>query len=331
MPDLDRQPVPAPRFVLVTGKGGVGKSTVAAILGLLSARSGARTLVCELDSHERIAPMLGHEPVGGRVTRVEENLSLVNIQPGEALEEYGLMKLRFRTLYRLIFDNPLVASLVRFVPGMNDLLMLGKAFNHEREADDAGRPRWDRVIIDAPATGHGITFFRLPRIIRDAVPAGNMHREAADMWALLTDPRRTAVHLVALPEELPVQETRELKARLAGELGIPLGHLVINMIPSAPFAPEAAADFARLDEPRDPRLHRMWTATRIRAGRASAAEKHAVALRELGLPIVELPQRPERTLDRAGIDALAALYAEQLAPDGPREDAGQSTPLEGEL
>ena len=327
MPQPDPQPAPDPRFVLVTGKGGVGKSTVAAILGLLSARGGARTLVCELDAHERIGPMLGHGPVGARVTRVEENLSLVNIRPSEALEEYGLMKLRFRTLYRLIFDNPLVASLVRFVPGMNDLLMLGKAFNHERETDERGQPRWDRVIIDAPATGHGITFFRLPRIIRDAVPAGNMHREAADMWALLTDPQRTAVHLVALPEELPVQETRELRARLAGELGIPLGHLVINMLPSTPFSADGAADFARLAEPTEPRLHRLWTATRIRAGRAAAAEKHAAALRRLGLPVIELPQRPERLLDREGIEALATLFEAQLtaaaAAEAPRAGGGR--------
>lgn len=315
--------VPAPldrRFVLVTGKGGVGKTTVTAILALLSARAGARTLVCELDTHERIAPMLGYAPVGGTVTEVEPNLSLVDIRPAMAMEEYALMKLRFRALYRLVFDNPLVQSLVRFVPGMNDLLMLGKAFNHEREHDDAGRPVWDRVIIDAPATGHGLTFFRLPKVIRDAVPAGNMHREAADMWELMTDPARTAVHLVTLPEELPVFETRELRERL-DELGIPLGHLVINMLPDPPFEGPLADDFAALGEPAEPRLHRLWTAARIRAGRAATAERHAETLRGMGLPVIELPQRVERTLDRAVIDALAERFAEQLGLDPASEAA----------
>ncbi len=323
MPDstpVDRAALFDRRFMLVTGKGGVGKSTVTAILGLLSARAGARTLICELDAHERIAPMLGHPPVGGEVTEIEENLSVVDIRPSMAMEEYALMKLRFRALYRLVFENPLVESLVRFVPGVNDLLMLGKAFNHERETDDAGRPVWDRVIIDAPATGHGITFFRLPKIIRDAVPAGNMHREAADMWALLTDPRRTAVHLVSLPEELPVQETRELHARLADDLGIPLGALVINMLPERPFEGPLAEAFDGVDEPGDPRLRRLWTAARIRAGRAANAEQHARALREMGLPTIELPQRPARALDRAAIDALAERFATQVSDPGTSDD-----------
>ncbi|MCB9526827.1 MAG: ArsA family ATPase [Myxococcales bacterium] len=321
MPDPKTPPPPEPalldrRFVLVTGKGGVGKSTVTALLALLSARAGKRTLVCELDTHEQVAPMLGHAPVGGRVTRLEDNLSVVNIDPSSAMEEYGLMKLRFRALYRVVFDNPLVQSLVRFVPGMNDLLMLGKAFNHEREVDEQGAPVYDRVIIDAPATGHGITFFKLPRIIRDAVPAGNMHREAADMWALLTDPRRTAVHLVALPEELPVQETRELRRRLANELGVPLGYLVVNMLPEPPLDPTQAEDFARLAAaPRDDRLARLADATRIAAGRAAIAATHAAALHGMGLPVVDLPQHPDRRLDRADLEALADRFARAIGAE----------------
>jgi len=236
----------------------------------------------------------------------------VNILPAMAMEEYALMKLRFRTLYRLVFDNPLVQSLVRFVPGMNDLLMLGKAFNHERELNDAGRPAWDRIIIDAPATGHGVTFFRLPRVIRDAVPAGNMHREAAEMWSLLTDPRRCAVHLVALPEELPVRETIELQARLEGELGIPLGYLVVNMMPPPLLDEALSADFARLTSaPSEPRLARLWTAGRIRAGRAALAERHADELRALGLPTVELPTRYASRFERPEIEALAEVFAAQ--------------------
>lgn len=323
MPDPTFTPMPEPplldrRFVFVTGKGGVGKSTVTALLALLSIRAGHRTLVCELGTHEQIAPMLGHAPVGGQITTVEDRLSIVNIDPASALEEYGLMKLRFRALYRVVFDNPLVQSLVRFVPGMNDLLMLGKAFNHEREVDAQGQPAYDRVIIDAPATGHGVTFFKLPRIIRDAVPAGNMHREAADMWALLTDPLRTAVHLVALPEELPVQETRELRHRLASELGVPLGYLVINMLPPPPLDPARAADFERLPaQPADDRVARLATATRIAAGRAAIAIPHADALRNMALPTIELPQRSERRLGRAELEALADLFAAQASAPEP--------------
>lgn len=300
------------RFVLVTGKGGVGKSTVTAVLAVLSARFGRRTLVCELNTHERIAPMLGHPPVGGEVTALEPNLWAVNIRPAEAIHEYGMMKLRARALYRLVFDNPLVQSLVRFVPGMNDLLMLGKAFNHERERDSAGQPAWDRIIIDAPATGHGVTFLRLPRIIRDAVPAGNMHREAAEMWALLTDPTRTAVHLVALPEELPVQETRELHAQLSREMQVPVGLLAVNMMPQPALAGALAEDFAALEQPDDPALSALWAATRIRQRRAALAAGYRDTLRGLGLPTVELPLVPVARVGRAEIEAFADQLLAQV-------------------
>ena len=326
MPRPDIAPEPElldRRFVLVTGKGGVGKSTVTAVLALLSARAGKRTLVCELDTHEQIAPMLGYEPVGGVVTELEDRLSVVNIKPAMAMEEYGLIKLRFRALYRVVFDNPLVAALVRFVPGMNDLLMLGKAFNHERETDDRGRLTYDRIIIDAPATGHGVTFFRLPKIIRDAVPAGNMHREAADMWDLLTDPQRTAVHLVSLPEELPVQETRELRQKLQGELGMPLGYLVINRLPPTPLDETMQADFDRLpaEDALPAALRPLAAATRIAAGRATLTAGHAEALRTLGPPPVELPEQPARRLERADLEALADRFAAQAGFD-PATEAG---------
>ncbi len=304
-------PPPSPldrRFVLVTGKGGVGKSTVTATLALLSARAGHRTLVCELNTRERIPTLFGHRPVGGRVTEIADNLWSVNIRPAMAMEEYALMKLRFRALYKLVFDNPVVASLVRFIPGANDLLMLGKAFNHERERGGDGTPTWDRVIVDAPATGHGITFFRLPRVIRDAVPAGNMHREGQAMWSLLTDPHRTAVHLVSLPEELPVRETIELHEVLANDLGMPLGYLFVNKVPPPLFDEASSADFQRIStRPTDPSLAALWASTRIRLGRERMATDHVHQLERLGMPTISLPMQYTTRFREPQVEALAEI------------------------
>lgn len=298
------------RFTLVTGKGGVGKSTVTAILARLSAAAGRRTLVCELNAQERIPPLLGHPPVGPEVTRLEDQLYSVNIAPPAALEEYALMKLHYRAIYTLVFDNPLVRRFVEFVPGMNDLLMFGKAFNHEREVDEDGRPVWDAIIVDAPATGHGVSFFRLPKVIRDAVPAGNMHDEAEAMWGLLTDRQRTTIHLVTLPEELPVQETRELHRRLRDELGLPLGHLVLNMTPASLLDADEARLFDALGpgRPDDPVLGPLWEATRIRRGREAMAARYAEELATLGLPMVTLPTVYSSHFGRKEIDALAEAY-----------------------
>jgi anion-transporting ArsA/GET3 family ATPase len=320
--DSASQPPPAPplpdlltrRFVLVTGKGGVGKTSVTAALGRLSAAAGRRTLICELNTHEHIPGLFGHAPVGGAVSQIAENLWSVNIQPDEAMEEYGVMKLRFKTLYRLVFDNPLVRRLVRFVPGVNDLLMLGKAFNHERERDHDGKPVWDTILVDAPATGHGIMFFKLPRIIRDAVPAGNLHREAADMWTLLTDPERTAVHLVTLPEELPVRETVELHGRLADELGLPLGALLVNMVPPTLLSAEQAATFARLEtRPEDPLLGALWDSTKVRLSREALSERAVAELDPLHMFTVRLPLLYTDDFGATEIEILSQTIAAGLA------------------
>ena len=309
-PLLDR------RFVLVTGKGGVGKSTVTALLARIAAAQGHRTLVCELNTRERIPELFGHASVGGTVTQIASHPSggevwSVNIQPAMAMEEYALMKLRFKTLYKIVFDNPLVQSAIRLLPGVNHLTMMGKAFNHERETN-GDRPAWDRIIIDAPATGHGLTFFQLPKIIRDAVPAGNLHQEADDMWSLLTDPTRTAVHLVCLPEELPVQETLEFHARLKA-LGLPLGALFVNMVPPPLLTEAQQAEFAQmLAAPEDPAMASLWQTARVRLSREAMAANQLERLAGLKLTQVHLPTIYTETFDEAAIGTLADAACAQL-------------------
>ena len=314
------------RFVLVTGKGGVGKSTVTALLARIAVAQGHRTLVCELNTRERIPELFGHAPVGGKVTEITKGSTLaegggslwsVNIKPDMAMEEYALMKLRFKTLYKIVFDNPLVQSAIRLLPGVNHLTMMGKAFNHEREMK-GNTPAWDRIIIDAPATGHGLTFFQLPKIIRDAVPAGNLHQEADDMWSLLTDPVRTAVHLVSLPEELPVQETLEFHDKLKA-LGLPLGALFVNMVPPPLLTDAQRAEFATLTTaPADPALASIWRTAQMRLSREGLAQQQLKRLAGLSMTPVQLPTIYTDTFDEAAIAALAETACEQLDCERPQ-------------
>ena len=164
------------RLVFVTGKGGVGKSTVTAALALKAARDGKRVLVCEVRAHERISALLGHPPVGAEIRRLEPNIDAVDIETGVAFREYALMKLKFQAVYKMVFENRLMKYALRAIPSIAEIVTMGKIVYHVGERV-SGRPKWDVILVDAPATGHALTLLRTPRTIMDSVPAGAMADE----------------------------------------------------------------------------------------------------------------------------------------------------------
>src|SRR5580700_2244283 len=202
------------RFVLVTGKGGVGKTTVCAAEALALAAKGKRVLVAMCSAKERLSAMLGVAPIGPEVTPVGKNVWAVNMLPEKALEEYGILVLRSRALYKALFDNAYVRTFLRAVPGMQEWTMLGKAWWHTTEKLPDGSFKYDVVILDAPATGHGLDMLRVPKIIVEAVPPGVLRGDAEEAWKLFQDPTRCGVILVTLPEEMPTTETIELAEAL---------------------------------------------------------------------------------------------------------------------
>lgn len=216
------------RFLIVTGKGGVGKTTVCAAEALALAARGKKVLVAMCNAKERLSTMLGSDLVGSDVTPVGKNIWAVNMDPEKALEEYGMLILKVRALYKALFDNRYVRTFFRAVPGLYEWSMLGKAWFHTTEKNDDGSFRYDVVLLDAPATGHGLDMLRVPKVIVDVVPPGILRRDAERAWAMFQDPTACAVILVTLPEEMPTTETIELAAALKGELKLPLGEIVVN-------------------------------------------------------------------------------------------------------
>jgi anion-transporting ArsA/GET3 family ATPase len=247
------------RFVLITGKGGVGKTTVAAAEATALAAQGKRVLVAMCNAKERLSVMLGSPPIGTDVVPVAPNVWAVNMQPEKALEEYGILVLHSRTLQRTLLDNAYVRKFLRAVPGMQEWSMLGKAWWHTTETNKDGSLKYDVVILDAPATGHGLDMLRVPKVIVDVVPAGLLRRDAERAWALFQDRATCAIVLVTLPEEMPTTETIEL-SRALREMGLPVARVVVNaVLPAlfdaaervtleamAPFEPTTAGDAALL-------------------------------------------------------------------------------------
>jgi anion-transporting ArsA/GET3 family ATPase len=292
------------RLVVVTGKGGVGKSTVAAALATLAARRGKKVLVAEVDARERVAPMLGGRPSGPVVHQVVPGISTVNVDPRHALEEYALMVVKVRALYQAVFENRVVRFFLRAVPSLAETLMLGKIL-HEARSEKDGRPRWDLVVVDAPATGHAVQLLGVPQALLDTVPAGPLHRDAEWMQALLADPARTAVTLVSLPEEMPVTETIELDARIRDQLRLPRGPIFVNAMPDARFSLE---EQARLREVAGsgPPLGPAATASLLEAGRRERAELQVARLAgAVGRPLVTLPLLASERWGRRAVDRIA--------------------------
>ncbi len=293
------------RFLVVTGKGGVGKTTVCAAEALALAHKGKRVLVCMCNAKERLSSMFGSAPIGPEIIPVAPNVWAVNMDPDLALAEYGAMTLHSKALFKLLFDNRYVRTFFRAVPGLSEWSLLGKAWWHTTETRDDGSFQYDVVILDAPATGHGLDMLRVPKIILEVVPAGLLRRDAERAWAMFKDPATCAVVLVTLPEEMPTTETIELAHALRDELELPIGKIVVNgVLPPLFSKDERAAIEATPPADGDSPGDAAMAAARSRAARERV---QAESLHRLS---AELPVSPS---------FLPQLFEDAARPDAIRE------------
>jgi anion-transporting ArsA/GET3 family ATPase len=288
--------LPRTRLLVITGKGGVGKSTVAAALALALARSGRRTLLCEVNSGGRAAALLGHPPAGPEVAHLEGELWSVDVRPAEAMREYVLQRIRIERVYRAVFENPLVRAFLRFIPSLAETVMLGKILWHLREAD-GGRPRWDVLVVDAPATGHALTFLGVPQVLLDTLPPGTMADEATWMRDFLVDAAVTKALVVAIPEELPILESLELASGLRA-LHLTLAAVVLNQATEPRFLPEELKALASR-----PRLEAL---ARGHSEQAEQTREATARLATLGAPVLPLPRLYSSAMGRDGVETLGA-------------------------
>jgi anion-transporting ArsA/GET3 family ATPase len=233
------------RLVLVSGKGGVGKTVVSAALALEAARRGKRVLLAQANARPRLQEFLGTPVVDHQIREVRPNLFVVNMVPREALHEYGLMVLRFERLYKIVFENRMTRNFVRAIPGLDEWSLLGKAWFHTTERE-AGRWRWDVVVLDGLATGHFLAMLRMPQAILQATPEGPLAKGAAAAQALLRDSDRCGAIIVTLAEEMPVNEAAELHRALTGDIGVTVSGLAVNAVHPRLFLGERRRGFDAL-------------------------------------------------------------------------------------
>lgn len=300
--------------MIVAGKGGVGRTTVAAALALLGARQGRRVLLCQTRARDRLADLLGVAAIGDAIERVSTNLWAVNIDPKAALREYGMMVMRFPAVYRAVFENRALRAFLRAIPGLYEFAMLGKVCFHVHERQ-RGHDRYDTVILDGPATGHLLQMLRLPRAVMGTMPAGPLAREARAADELLHDPRRTVAHVVTLAEEMPVAEALDLHRALRDDLRIPLGRLMVNgLYPDRWRSDGAAARVLDLLANADlaPDLRAAVDASRLARSRQALQQRYVKRLfEELPLPQLRLPELFVPTLSPSEILQLSRAIEAQ--------------------
>ncbi|MBZ0231630.1 MAG: hypothetical protein K8M05_04720, partial [Deltaproteobacteria bacterium] len=221
------------RLILVLGKGGVGRSTMAAAIAAACARRGRRTLLYQSNANDRFGDYFGKPSLGPEPTELAPNLFGLNTSPAAALKEYGLMILKFQKVYDMIFENRITKAFLRAIPGLDDYAVLGKAWYHTTE-EKRGRPLWDTLVFDMPASGHSLTMLRIPWVIIETVPEGPLTRDARTLQALLRDQARTAAIIVTIAEEMPATEARELTAKLE-PLGIVPQRVLVNQMATDHF------------------------------------------------------------------------------------------------
>ncbi len=316
-PLLDR------RLIFVTGKGGVGKSTVATALGLVAARAGLRTVVAELSAQEHVQRAFQHEAAQFKEVELAPGLFTISIDPQNAMEEY--LRLKVGTLGHALSASRMFHAFAMATPGMRELLSMGKVWElAQLQRQTRGAAPYDFVVVDAPATGHGVGILRTPRTFADIARVGPIARQGRKIADTIANRDFTGVVAVATPEEMPVNETIVLDETVRAD-GLALDAVVVNAVYPERFRSDEAAELEHaLARVRAPSSRAALRAALSENARASTQREQLARLREtLGMDLIELPYlfteqigQPELELLADGLEPTLIASARQSTSNG---------------
>jgi anion-transporting ArsA/GET3 family ATPase len=290
------------RLVIVTGKGGVGKSTVALALGLAAAKAGKRTIVCEVAAQESLSRIFHHAAVGFHEVEMAERLWAISIDPDESMREYVLLQVKVRAMRDVLFRSRVFNYLTAATPGLRELVTIGKIWELaqlDRKVKD-GR-KYDLVVVDAPATGHGVGFLQTPRTFANVARVGPIAGQAQALDKFITNQRKTGIAIVALPEEMPVNETAALESDLIEKVGASVDRIYMNGLYPERFGDEEASRIAAAAPVTEGVAREACMAATSEHRRAVAQRRQLARLEEIAqAPVRRLPFlfEPELGLDQ---------------------------------
>jgi anion-transporting ArsA/GET3 family ATPase len=302
------------RLLFVTGKGGVGKSTAAIALGLVAARQGLRTVVAELASQERAQRAFDQNGGQFHEVRLAEHLFTISIDPQHAMEEY--LQVKVGTLGHALSSSKLFSAFAMATPGMRDLLSIGKVWELAQfERRTRGGSPYDLVIVDAPASGHGLALLRTPATFASIARVGPIAHQAGSIAETIADREVTGVVAVATAEEMPVNETIALRRSLR-EDGLDLDAVIVNGLYPPRFGDHEMEELAAaLRRARSPRSRSALRAALSEHARVRTQQAQRDRLQdEINGEVMELPYVFAEQLGREQLDTLADALATQLEP-----------------
>ncbi len=303
------------RLVVLTGKGGVGKSVVGAAVALAARERGKRVLLVEVAAPLEAARLLGGPPSGGRETEVLPGLFTVNLDPAAVMDEYVRHVVKIELIARRILESPVYHRFFAAAPGLKELMVLGKIMVlEEARRPFSSKPLWDLVVVDAPATGHGLAFLKVPLAASAAVPVGPIGHNARRVLTMLRDPLRTALVVVAIPEEMAVVEALQFDQLAEKEIGMKPAALVLNACHERRFSDADEAEVLRLAadgadgeiEPGVPLAAALRAARRQIRRRKLTRFYESRLRRAQGAPLVSLPFLFREALSLEDVRLLAS-------------------------
>jgi len=274
------------RFLFVTGKGGVGKSLISAALAVRAAQQGERTLWVEMSESPRGGHFFPNFEPCYDLAPIRENLWGMNLRVQPAIEEYLAVAFKLPFLTRMIARNTLFQVLTGALPGLDSLIPLGKIW-YELGRRRGRKPYWDRIILDAPATGHALAMLRFPQAALDIVSSGNVADRAREIDAILADTELTGLIAITSLEELPVDETVDLLSRVHAETAYRFDGVVCNQVLPDIGANEHQRYLAWLDGASDPDLAAQTTDPDSLRSRLGWLESHRIIQSERAARLAE--------------------------------------------